>query len=83
LKNFKINFSSFEKLKKLLLDIKLDEENKNKTKNIKKYETFSKAYEKCLKYIDTHPLNLSHNKIYKLAKRVYDIISVYYLDDEK
>jgi hypothetical protein len=82
LKSFKSNLGSHEKLTKLLQDIRTEDENRNKIKNPKKHEIFLKAYEKCMKYMNNHPFTISFYKIYKAAKKIYDIISAYYEEDK-
>jgi hypothetical protein len=83
LKIFKSHLGSHEKLIKLLQEIKTEDENKNKLKNPKKHETFLKAYDKCMKHMNNHPYTLSFYKIYKATKKIYDIISAYYSEDDK
>jgi hypothetical protein len=82
LKPFKSNFGSHEKLIKLLQEIRTEDENRNKIKNPKKHEIFLKAYEKCMKYMNIYPYTISYYKIYKAAKKIYDIISAYYEEDK-
>jgi hypothetical protein len=83
LKSFKSNIGSHEKLTMLLQEIKIEDENKNKIKNPKKHEIFIKAYDKCMKYMINHPYTISFYKIYKATKKIYDIVSAYYSEDDK